>query len=100
MFVATVLAGSPASAGGINARDEILAVDGLRVDADQWERQLEARRPGDRARILVARLGRLRTHSVTFGSRPAKPPKVARVPKPTRAQRAVYSSWLKSPWPR
>ena len=45
--VMQVFPGSPAEQGGLSAGDVIIALDGLRVTAASWERQLQARAAGE-----------------------------------------------------
>ncbi len=71
VFAKTVLTDSPAAASGLNAGDEILALNGLRVlrdDVDKWGGLL---RQGQDYEVLVSRLGQL----VTLNLRPGRAPR-------------------------
>lgn len=68
--IATALSGSPASAAGLYAEDEILAVDGYRVDGASLQARLDDRRPGDRVRLTVFRRDALVDVSVVVGEAP------------------------------
>lgn len=100
LFIASVLSGTAAYKAGLNARDEIIAVDDHRVDVDNWERHLDYRRPGDRVSFTVARMHALKTIPLTFGQRPSQPYKVTRVKKPQALHRKIYEAWLKAAWPK
>ncbi|MBI2931810.1 MAG: M61 family metallopeptidase [Planctomycetes bacterium] len=94
VLVTSVRAGSPAEKGGLCARDEILAIDGLRVGPDDWEKRIEERRPGQRARVSLLRGPFLREVDVVLGEREDVTVSVEAVRKPTALQRAIYQSWM------
>ncbi len=100
VLVTTVRAGSPAEGGGICARDEIVAIDNARVGADDWEKRVEERRPGDRVRVALLRGPFLRELEVVLGERENVAVAVQRVAKPTALQRKIYESWMAEKWPR
>src|SRR5206468_1754996 len=100
LLVTSVRSGSPAEAAGLCARDEILAADGVRIDAETWLSRLEERRPGGRVRLTFFRDGRRRDTVAVLAAKENVTLKVVRVKKPTALQRAVYESWLKTKWPR
>jgi predicted metalloprotease with PDZ domain len=55
LVVAAVPSGSPAERGGVYAGDEIVAIDGLRVDEKGLNERLAARRPGVEAQLTLFR---------------------------------------------
>lgn len=93
-IIATVLSGGPAAKAGLDARDELVAVDGVRVDREKLERLLAARRPAERVEVTVFRADLLRQFHVVLGRK--GPRKLRIVPKKTapRAQRTLYERWL------
>jgi predicted metalloprotease with PDZ domain len=96
MVVAFVLADTPAHAAGINAGDQILAVEGVRASSawlDQTVRYAEA---GSPLEIVVSRRDELRTIRVVLGE---ETPRLARiVPSGGAApwQLAVRAGWLRA----
>lgn len=64
--------GAPASKAGINADDELIAIDNLRVppDKEKLEERLKRYRSGQSAKVLLARREKLVTLDVTFASKP------------------------------
>jgi predicted metalloprotease with PDZ domain len=96
--LASVLAGSPAMDAGLYAEDEVLALDGEKVDAAGLLSRCEERAPGTRATVHVFRRDRLMEVSVTLGARPADAVWLARVEKPTDAQKASYQKWMGASW--
>jgi len=94
VIVAEVLRNSPAWRSGLYARDEILAVNGYRVDATNFRRVLERWSPGDTVHILVSRDGLIRTIQVVLGKNPRRRLTLQRQDEPTALQDAVYRGWL------
>jgi len=68
--VAAVLAGGPAEAGGLAPGDEILAVDGFRVDEKGLGERMVARRSGQETRITVFCRDQLTERRVMLGEKP------------------------------
>jgi len=96
--VATVLDGSPAMAAGLYPDDEVLALDGYRVDGNSLQQRTEEKRPGDAVTLTLFRREKLLTVPVTLGTKPSDAVYLARVEKPTDQQKAAYQSWLGAPW--
>jgi predicted metalloprotease with PDZ domain len=92
--IASVLDGSPAFEAGLYAEDEIVALDGFKVDAATLVSRSEERRPGERVRVTVFRRDRLMELEVTLGSKPADAVYLARVERPSDAQKAAFRAWL------
>jgi predicted metalloprotease with PDZ domain len=93
LVVSAALAGGPAEAAGLYAGDEILAVNGFRVDERSLGERMAARRPGDAARVTVFRRDELREVEVVLGD---KPPswEIVRDPDAGDAENALLASWL------
>lgn len=81
----------PAAAGGVNVDDELLALDGTRID--DLDRVLEDEEPGRPARLLVARGGQLLTLDLVLGTEPA-PVGLQIRSDATRAQVRARERWL------
>ncbi len=96
--IASVLDGSPAAQAGVYADDELVALDGFKVDASSLLGRCEDRRPGDVVRLTVFRRDRLVELEVTLGSKPLDAAYLAKVPHPNDAQRAAYKAWLGAPF--
>lgn len=70
--VGEVRPGSPAEEAGLQAGDVITAVDGEAVpSAEELQRLIESKKPGDELELTVDRDGATRRVTVTLGSRPA-----------------------------
>jgi len=93
-----VLADSPAMQAGIYADDEIVALDGYRVDGPGLLARCEEKRPDETVRITLFRRDQLIEVPVQLGSKPADGVYLARVDNPSPAQRTSYSKWMQAPW--
>ncbi|WNG35437.1 M61 family metallopeptidase [Archangium violaceum] len=96
--LATVLDGSPAQEAGLYVDDELVALDGWKVDAAGLLSRTEDKSPGDTVRLTVFRRDKLIEVPVTLGQKPADAAWLARVDKPTDAQKAAYQAWLGTLW--
>ncbi len=94
IVVRGVRRGTPAYTAGINAGDELIAIDGYRIPAAGLDRRLSRYRPADNVTFLVARRGRLLKLPVTLGKKPAASFKLERVARPTRIQTVRLAGWI------
>ena len=99
LVLAAVLDDGPAQAAGLSAGDELIALDGFRIDSSSLKDRLAAKKPGDRVRCDIFRRDQLRTIEVTLGEKPADRYKIAPVANPAAAQRALYEQWMGAPLP-
>lgn len=100
VMVRTVPRDTPAHAAGLNAEDEIIAIDDQRVPASGFETRLARYRAGERVRLLVARRGRLVRLPITFGAKPEASWTIEVDPDATPAQVARRTAWLSATAPR
>ncbi len=93
--VSTVELDSPASAAGLSAQDEILAVDGERTNQRSLAGVLAAHKPGDKIKVLYARRGVVREAGVVLGTESEPAWKITPLAGPTAQQKALFEAWLK-----
>src|ERR1019366_4771228 len=84
---------TPAWHAGLNVEDEIIALDEIRVRADQWAQRLENYRPGEKVSILIARRERLQRIELTFGTEPRQW-RLEILPERTDEQKQNLATWL------
>ncbi|QSQ27882.1 M61 family metallopeptidase [Pyxidicoccus parkwayensis] len=96
--VAIVLEGSPAQEAGLYVEDDVVALDGWKVDGAGLLGRCEDRRPGETVRVTVFRRDRLLEVPVVLGQKPAEAVWLARVERPTDAQKTAFQAWLGAPW--
>lgn len=94
LMVNAVLAGSPAYDQGLNAGDEILAVDNMRVTDDAW---LAEKRPGDTVHLVVFRSDLLRTLDVKLGTAPPAGYRIVPEPGASPDAQRQYRGWIGAP---
>ncbi|HME91779.1 MAG TPA: PDZ domain-containing protein [Myxococcaceae bacterium] len=96
--IASVLEGSPAMKAGLYADDDIVALDGYRVDGAGLIARCEEKRPGETAKVTVFRRDRLVEVEIPLEDKPADAAYLARMENPTEAQRAAFQAWLNASW--
>ncbi|MCC3436072.1 MAG: M61 family metallopeptidase [Microcoleus sp. PH2017_29_MFU_D_A] len=96
-MVKFVEAGSPAQLAGIDAGDELLAIAGFRVNAEQVAERLKDYQPGDTVEVTVFHQDELRTCSVTLAQ--PRPGRYSIVPvdRPSTIQKQNFTGWLGVP---
>jgi predicted metalloprotease with PDZ domain len=95
LIVTVVRRGAAGYQAGVNAGDEILAIDDYRVPPEGWKDRQKAYRPGDRATLLVSRRERLTRLPLTFGEKPPRRWKLEPDPKATPEQKQRLADWLR-----
>jgi predicted metalloprotease with PDZ domain len=94
VVIAQVRRGTPAYEAGLNAEDEIVAINGFRVRAEPLDQRLQQYRPGQRVTVLVARREHLRELEVTLGAEPNTSWRLEPHPDATPDQHAHLDAWL------
>ncbi|MFS8086082.1 MAG: PDZ domain-containing protein, partial [Acidobacteriota bacterium] len=97
LIVSSVRSGTPAYEQGLNANDEIVALDGARVTKETFETMIAARRPGDKIRLTIFRFDELRTLEIQLGGRVDAPYRIVPVAEATATQKRVYQAWMGTP---
>jgi predicted metalloprotease with PDZ domain len=91
--LSTVYADGPGHAAGLNARDEVIAIDGHRVDARTVAARIRGVPAGARMRLTVFRRARLLDVEIERLDAPRKL-RLQPLPTASEAQRAVRDGWL------
>ena len=72
--VDNVVPGGPAASAGLQANDKIVDIDGRTVQSSEdVSAAVDARKPGEQAKVTVIRGGDRRTLTVDLGTRPDTP---------------------------
>lgn len=93
--VASLRSNGPAYAAGVSAGDEVVALDGWRVDDGRLSARVGERSPGDSLTLSVFRRDELLHIPVTLAAAPFDKLTLARVAKPSAPQERVYRDWLR-----
>jgi predicted metalloprotease with PDZ domain len=70
VVISNVIAGLPGFEGGLNSGDELVSIDGLRIDAGNAARRINDLRAGQRVTVTVFRREQLRTFELTAALKP------------------------------
>jgi len=95
ILVSAVLAGTPAYEGGVNAGDEVVALDGQRLDAHNFDHRMSALQPGQRVTLTLFRREKLMTLDLTARQKPPDRYTIKTVKDANAEQRTLYQAWLK-----
>jgi predicted metalloprotease with PDZ domain len=89
-----VEANSPAAMAGVDAGDELLALDSLRVSADQLSDRLKDYNVGDTIKLSIFHQDELRTLPVTLVAGQPNRYQIVQLENPTPAQQQNLAGWL------
>lgn len=89
-----VEAGSPAQIAGIDAGDELLAIDGIKVSAGQLSDRTKDYKPHESIQVTVFHQEELRNYTVTLDSPRPNRYQVKPVKNPTVLQQQNFASYL------
>lgn len=89
-----VEADSPAAIAGIDPEDELLALDDIRVTAEDLNERLKDHQAGDTVNIAVFHQDRLKTLAVKLAAPQPSRYEIAYIDHPSDAQKHNLSGWL------
>jgi len=94
LIVRRVYAGSPAYEQGLNAGDQIVAIDNMRVTRDFFNARIAEKKPGDLINLTIFRFDDLSTLLIKLGERREGTYRIVPLPNATEAQKRIYRGWL------
>ena len=97
LLVRRVYAGSPAYEQGLNAGDQIVALNNMRANKDFFDARLAERHPGDLLNLTIFRADDLSLLLIKLGGRVDANYRIVPIEKPSAEQKRIYQSWLGSP---
>ncbi|MEH2201595.1 M61 family metallopeptidase [Nostoc sp.] len=86
--------GSPAQVAGIDAGDELLAIDGIKVTGNSLSDRLKDYQPNDTIQVTVFHQDELRTYAITLASPHPTRYQVKPVEYPNSTQQKNFAGWL------
>jgi predicted metalloprotease with PDZ domain len=92
--VGFVLAGQPAYEGGVNAGDELIALDGRKLDAGNVSERLNEIREGQRVTLTLFRRERLLTFELTAALKPFDTYALTPLKEMSAEQQTIQRTWL------
>ena len=94
VLIESVRVGTPAYEQGLNAKDQIIALDGAKANKATFDAMIEARRPGEIVHITVFRNDDLRTFDIKLGGRVDAPYKIVQLPSANEQEKRIYLGWM------
>jgi predicted metalloprotease with PDZ domain len=94
--VRSIPASTPAYEQGLNAGDQIVAIDGYRASQSFLQSYFAERKPGDKVRLTVFRFDKLRDIDFTLGNNTRTEYAFAPVQNPTESQRQLYRDYMRA----
>jgi len=95
LVVSTVVRDTPGEEAGVNVGDEILAINGYRLRAEQWPSRLESYKPGETVKLLIAHRDILQDVNLVVTSDNPVSWQLEVRPDATDAQKAHLNDWLR-----
>ncbi len=96
--ISRIIAGSPAYDAGLNYGDEVAALNGYRVRSAELQERIAEFKGGEKVRLTIFRNDKLREFDITLRLQDVPAYKIVKVEKPTKLQKAIFESWLKTTW--
>lgn len=93
LVVTRVYSGTAAYDQGLNSGDQVVALDGMRVNQQTFLARLAEKRPGDMLNLTLFRDDDLRTMQIKLGGRVATDYRILPVKQPTPEQIKQYRAW-------
>ncbi|MBA3767120.1 MAG: M61 family metallopeptidase [Acidobacteria bacterium] len=94
LLIKKVYSGTPAYDHGLNANDQIVAMDNMRVTEETFNARLKERRPGDIINLNIFRFDDLRTFAVKLGKNTETDYRIAPLKQLSAEQARLYREWL------
>jgi predicted metalloprotease with PDZ domain len=96
LLVRRVYAGSPAYEQGLNAGDQIIALNNMRANKEFFDARIAEKHPGDLVTLTIFRSDDLSALLIKLGGRVEPNYRILPVDKPSLEQKRLYQSWLGS----
>lgn len=94
LIVTSVSSGSSAQEAGLSAKDEIIALNGVRVSPGHFESLLSAHGPGEKVRLLISRRNKIRELDVTLAPKRERKFRIKADSRPGKLEADILQSWL------
>lgn len=96
--ITNVLSNGPARAAGISPGDELVALDGFRVDESTLRDRLRDYQPGDTVTLAIFRRDELVQLPVKLAEQPRTRATLTKLRRANVRQRTQYQAWIGAPW--
>lgn len=94
LLIRYIAPGSPAYNAGLDANDEIIALDGYRVSSSSFKSRISDKNEGDEIILTIMREDKLREFKVILGSLEQANYKLEKSEDPEELQETIFNSWM------
>ncbi|MDQ3392718.1 MAG: PDZ domain-containing protein [Bacteroidota bacterium] len=95
LMVRNVYRETAAYDGGLNVNDEIIAIDGFRVDSNELTSIISMRNPGDSLTVTIARDGQMQALKIQLKNDQSVNYRFSTLDKITEQQKRIYNKWTR-----
>ncbi len=97
-ITSTVLSSSPAEVSGLSAGDEIMGINGARMDKSRIIFYLQTRKPGELVKLVCSRQGSLIELEGRLTEKPVLEYRIAKKEQANDVERRLFENWLGTSW--
>ena len=94
LTILSIPSDTPAYKSGLNARDQIVKIDGHRASLEFLRSHLSKKKAGEKVKFTISRFDKLQEIYVTLGRTPASEYKIVPRENPTAEQKRLYDGYL------
>ena len=95
LMVKRVYADSPAYEQGLNANDQIVAMDNMRATKKFFDARMAEKKPGDVVNLTIFRFDDLSSLLIRLSDKREMTYRILPVTSATAVQKAIYANWLR-----
>jgi len=95
LIVRRVYAGSPAYEQGLNAGDQIVAMDNMRATKEFFNARMAEKKPGELVNLTIFRFDDLSSLLIRLSDKRESSFRIVPVTTPTPVQKQIYANWLR-----
>jgi predicted metalloprotease with PDZ domain len=95
LMVKRVYADSPAYEQGLNANDQIVAMDNMRATKRFFDARMAEKKPGDVVNLTIFRFDDLSSLLIKLSDKREMSYRIVPVAAPTALQKQIYANWLR-----
>lgn len=94
LTITAIPKGTPAYEQGLNANDQIIAIDGIRASQTFLQNYLGEKKVGDKVKLTVFRFDELHDIEIILGGRTRADYRIVELENPSNEQKTIYQSYL------
>ena len=98
LMVSSVITGSSAEDAGLDIGDEIIALNGERVNMAQFNKKIEKSQLGDKITLSIFRDNKLKEIELVLKEAKLPNYKIEKIENPSELQKNIYENWLGVNW--